>query len=155
MVSVFHPMFVHFPIALLILAGIASIIDFSSQKYDLKTVILWNLIAGTLGSLIAVLSGFRDSEVIPHNEVIHAIMEIHEKLGVTIAVLSFVLSGWFFMRKSLMKRIENLYFVLAMSCVIIIILINSFLGGKMVYDNGAGIKPMEKYFQVDSHEHNS
>ena len=154
MVNTYHPLFVHFPIALLVIAGIVALVNILQSKYQLKNVILWNLTAGTLGAAIAVFSGFRDAGVIPHNETIHEILEVHEKIGIAIFVLSALLSIWFFIRRIKMKKIENILFVLVLWLGIGLVGYAGYLGGKMVYDNGAGIKPMQKTFPVEEHEHN-
>ena len=153
MVNTFHPLFVHFPIALLTLAGIVALVDVLQSKYQLKKVVLWNLIAGTIGAGITVLSGLRDASVIPHNETIHEILEVHEKLGIAILILSIILSVWFIIRYLKMKRIENLLFVLVLWFGLAMVGYTGFLGGKMVYDNGAGIKPMQSTFPAEGHEH--
>jgi len=153
MVTTYHPMFVHFPIALLVIAGIVALIDFLQPNYHLKKVILWDLVAGTIGACIAVLSGLRDASVIPHNETIHAILEVHEDFGKAILILSTVLSIWFLIRQLKMKKIENLIFVLIIWFGMAMIGYTAYLGGKMVYDNGAGIKPMQKTFPIEDHDH--
>lgn len=154
MVNTFHPLFVHFPIALLALAGIAALVDILQSKYQLKKVVLWNLIAGTIGAGIAVISGLRDASVIPHNQTIHEILEVHERIGIAILTLSTILSVWFILRKLKMKKVENLVFVLAIWIGLALVGYTGYLGGKMVYDNGAGIKPMQSTFPAEDHEHN-
>ncbi|MDP4266688.1 MAG: DUF2231 domain-containing protein [Bacteroidota bacterium] len=140
MVTTIHPMFIHFPIALIILAGILAIIDFSYQKKDLKEIILWNLITGSIGALIAVLTGIIDSNAINQSEAMHSIMEIHEKLGYSVLIISIILSVWFLWRRKIMQRKENLYFVLSLSGIMTIIVMTGYVGGKTVYNYGAGVK---------------
>lgn len=154
MVETYHPMFVHFPIALIVITGIVALVDVLQPKYQLKKVILWNLVAGAIFSAVAVISGLRDASVIPHNETIHEILEVHEKIGITILILSTVLSVWFYIRQLKMKKIENLLFVLIIWFGMALIVYTGYLGGKMVYDHGAGIKPMQKTFPIENHENN-
>lgn len=153
MVEIYHPMFVHFPIALLSVTAIIGLIDVFQKKYDLKNVIKWNLIFAALGSLVAVITGFRDAGVIPHNLTIHLIMEQHEHIGVAVLVLSVLLSAWIILRSSKMKKAEHLIFVLMLWAGLVLVSYNGYLGGKMVFDNGAGIKPMQKTFLLEDHDH--
>jgi uncharacterized membrane protein len=153
MVNTFHPLFVHFPIALLILAGIAALTDTIKSSSQLRKVVVWNLLAATLGAGLAVIVGLRDASVIPHNETIHEIMELHEKMGFIVFIFSLCLSLWFLTRYQHMKKIENIFFIVALWVSITLIGYTGYLGGKMVYDNGAGIKPMQETFHSEGHDH--
>lgn len=153
MVNTFHPLFVHFPIALLIVTGIIALIDLLNGKFQLKKVILWNLIFAALGTIITVVSGFIDADVIPHNLTIHEIMEVHEHIGISLLIVTSILSVWIVFRFSKMKKSENILFVIVLWVALILVSYNGFLGGKMVYDNGAGIKPMQKGFLLENFHH--
>ena len=153
MVNTFHPLFVHFPIALLVTAGFVALIDLINSKLQLKKVVLWNLIFAALGSIITVASGFRDGDVIPHNQTIHDIMEVHEHIGVTVLIISTLLTIWFILRYTRITKSENILFVLILWIALGLASYNGFLGGKMVFDNGAGIKPMQKTFLLENHDH--
>lgn len=146
MVNTIHPIFVHFPIALLIITGIIALIDLLFSKYQLKKIILWNLLFASTGTIFTVASGLRDAGVIPHNEIIHEIMELHEKIGIVILIISSVLTAWIIIRISKMNKLENFLFVFVLWVALALVSYNGYLGGKMVYDNGAGIKPMQKTF---------
>jgi uncharacterized membrane protein len=153
MVNTIHPMLVHFPIALLIVTGIIALIDLLISKYQLKKMVLWNLVFAAIGTVFTVISGFKDANVIPHNETIHEIMELHEKIGIVILVITIILSVWIFLRYSKMKKTENILFVLILWIALAFAGYNGYLGGKMVYDNGAGIKPMQKAFLLEDKDH--
>lgn len=155
MVNTFHPLFVHFPIALLIVSGIIALIDLLKGNNQLKKIVLWNLIFALISSIFTISSGFFDANAIPHNEVIHEIMEVHEKIGISLFAVTFILTMWIIIRISKMTKLENLLFVIILWMAMALVSYNSFLGGKMVYDNGAGIKPMQNLFMHDeAEEHN-
>lgn len=153
MVNTIHPFFVHFPIALLIIAGVVAFIDLLKSNYKLKKVVLWNLIFAAFGAIITVVSGLRDANVIPHNETIHEIMEIHEKIGITVLIITSILTLWIILRNAKMKKPEKILFVLILWIALGLVSYNGYLGGKMVYDHGAGIKPMQKTFLLEDHDH--
>jgi uncharacterized membrane protein len=153
MVTTIHPLFVHFPIALLIITGVIALIDILNSKFQLKKVVLWNLIFAFLGTVITVASGIRDAGLIPHNLTIHKIMEVHEHIGISVLIITSVLLEWFILRRTKMKKLENVLFVLVLWVALALVSYNAYLGGKMVFDNGAGIKPMQKTFQLEDHDH--
>ncbi len=55
-------------------------------------------------------------------------------------------------RYSKMRKIENIFFVLILWIALALVSYNGYLGGKMVYDNGAGIKPMQKTFLLEDQD---
>lgn len=152
MADTFHPLFVHFPIALLIVAGIIALIDLLKSKFQLKRIVLWNMIFAAAGTIITVITGFWDAGIIPHNHTIHEIMEVHEQIGISILIIASVLSTWLIIRISRMKKIENILFVIVLWIALALVSYNGYLGGKMVYDNGAGIKPLQKTFLLEDHD---
>ncbi len=109
MVNTIHPIFVHFPIALLIVTGIIALINLLKSKYQLKKVVLWNLIFAAIGTIFTFVSGIKDANVIPHNKTIHEIMEVHEKIGISILIITSILSVWIIIRIFKMKKRENIY----------------------------------------------
>lgn len=153
MVNTIHPLFVHFPIAFIIAAGIIAIIDLIKNSSQLKKVLLWFLIFGAIGAFSAAVSGVIDANAIPHNSIIHEIMKVHQAIGITISIVSCLLAIWLLFRISKMNKIENILFVLVLWVVLALVTYNGYLGGKMVYDNGAGIKPMQKTFLLEDHDH--
>jgi len=52
-----HPLIIHFPIALLVMAVFASLMDVLLSKEWISTSKIWLYIFGTLSALVAVLSG--------------------------------------------------------------------------------------------------
>jgi uncharacterized membrane protein len=149
-----HPLIVHFPIALLIVAGIFAILYVFSDKTIYKELLFWNLIIGTIGLYGAIITGIIASNTIVHNEEIHEIMTIHKYFGLTSTILFTILSLWLILRKSKLVAIEQRIFTFIIIVCIVVMTYGSFLGGKMVYEKGAAVKPMEKTFiQEEGGEH--
>jgi len=83
-------------------------------------------------------------------------MEVHEKIGILLFAITFILTMWLIIRISKMAKLENLLFVILLWFAMALVGYNGYLGGKMVYDNGAGIKPMQNSFilqEAEKHEH--
>jgi len=150
-----HPLIVHFPIALLIASAIFAVLSImvSSKKELFQDVSFWNLLIGTIAALFAVLSGLAQEDTLVQNHEIHEIMELHEKLGFVCLGLFTLMVIWNIIRKRNMNNSEwKLYtLILVLSCTLLGY--SGTLGGKMVFEEGAGVKPMEKIIEQEGFEH--
>jgi uncharacterized membrane protein len=150
-----HPIIVHFPVALLIsallFAVLALIVKTKGEKF--KEVFKWNLFLGSFASLIAVISGLLEEKTLVHNDAIHEILKVHELLGYITTGIFVVLSLWLIIRNSALKGIEIKLIILILFSSVIIMAYSAHLGGTMVYEQGAGVVPMEKILNEQSHEH--
>jgi len=143
-----HPMIVHFPIALLLTATLISFLAvlFKNKREELKTVLYWIMILGALSVLAALASGlYEDARGVVHDDAIHKIMEVHKLLGFIITAAFVSLTLWFVFRKSKIKYRELLIITLFLVATSSVLVYSAYLGGKMVYEEGTGVKPMEKY----------
>ena len=142
-----HPMIVHFPIALLLTATFISTLAviFKNKREELKIVLYWILILGAISALAALFSGLYESERVVHDEAIHKIMEVHKFLGFVIASAFVLITLWFIIRRRKIKYKELLIITLFLIGTSSVLVYSAYLGGKMVYEEGTGVKPMEKY----------
>ncbi len=141
-----HPIIVHFPIALLLTATFIGLLAvfLKNKREELKIVLYWLLILGGISILIAFASGLYEAGRVVHNEAIHEIMETHELLGYIITSAFVLITLWFVIRRRKIKTKELTliaFLLLASSGVLVY---SAYLGGQMVYEQGAGVKPMEK-----------
>lgn len=148
-----HPMVVHFPIALLTSFLILDILSLILKSESLKTGATWMLYAGTIGTAIAVLAGFRAASAVGHDEVVHAIMETHEHFGLALLLISVILSIWRILTRGKLKGTLHIIYLTLAIIMVVVMSFTADYGGLMVYTHGVGIKGMEK--PDDSHEHNS
>ena len=142
-----HPIIVHFPIALLLTATLISALAviFKNKREELKIVLYWILILGAISVLAALFSGlYEDGRVIQDNA-IHQIMEVHKRLSFVIASAFILITLWFVIRKRKIQYRELLIITLLLIGTSSVLVYSAYLGGKMVYEEGAGVKPMEKY----------
>ncbi len=142
-----HPMIVHFPIALLLTATLISglAVLFKKKREDLKIVLYWILILGAISVLVALFSGLYEDARVVHDDAIHEIMEVHKLLGFIIAFAFVSITLWFIIRKRIMKYRELLIITLLLIGTSGVLVFSAYLGGRMVYEKGTGVKPMEKY----------
>ena len=158
-----HPVFVHFPIALFPTALLFFILGrvTGNKPFDLSgRVCLW---LATAGSVIAVVTGLIAEDSIPHNDVIHNIMQTHMIIGYWIVGLGITLSGWSFWHED--HRPRGFWpFIGLLVIANTLVLQNGDLGGRMVFIEGAAVKPavstitsgsIEKEPEIEHHEHSS
>lgn len=140
-----HPMVVHFPIALLLVALLFDVAALFLPKAGLTRTSLYLSALAAPGAVAAYLSGEAAEEPAENLPGIEALLERHEDLGkllmiAAIAVL-IVRLGFFWRRwhETIAGRA-----VLAFFGGILAILVGAtgYAGGQLVYDHGAGVRPL-------------
>jgi uncharacterized membrane protein len=145
-----HPMVVHFPIALLNGFLLMEVLGFIFRKEELRTAARWMLYLGTLGAMATVAFGLRAESTLPHNEAIHEILLRHKSFGITVLVLSIVLSVWRILRERRFKTTERVAHMIVAAVMLAVMTIGADMGGLMVYKHGAGVKAVP---MADGHDH--
>ncbi|NOZ48098.1 MAG: DUF2231 domain-containing protein [Chlorobi bacterium] len=150
-----HPKLVHFPVALIIAALLFIVLAiFLKKKRELFIQLtFWNLALGALSAIVAVITGLIAENNLVHNNAIHTIMETHQLLGIIVLSITTLLLIWLGFRIKKMKINEVYLFAAGLLIVASIVGYTAHLGGKMVYEEGAGIIPMEKMISNQPHEH--
>lgn len=150
-----HPMFVHFPIALFFSAtafAILSIIFLRKRDLFIDFTI-WSLIFGIIATAFAIISGLSEEANLTHNETIHSLMGIHKLLGFVFTGVFILIVFWLVVRRSKMKSLEFKGIVVLLVLSSGILAYSAHLGGKMVYEHGAGVLPMEEILNSKPHDH--
>ena len=152
-----HPLFVHFPIAFF---TAFVLIDFVASVLGKQT---WRQVAGAflyLGTVMAavtVAAGLAAAESVAHGDNVHAIMERHQFMGISILVLSSVLSLWRLFSRGVIKGGANVLYLIFAVLLSGLVVFTADLGGLMVYNYGVSVKTsgssMMDYFQEHSHSH--
>jgi uncharacterized membrane protein len=145
----FHPAIVHFPIALLSIAALFAVISLFRKKDFFREVAFWNLLLGVIGAIAAALTGLIDEQNLTHNEEIHKILVKHKFTGFSILILSFALLTWLWVRKNKLGKSEYILWVLFLVLGTAMVSYQGYLGGRMVFEQGAGVKPMEHLMEKE------
>lgn len=141
-IELLHPMIVHFPIALFIGGVLFELLALFFRREFFQKLALANFTLAALGAIAAVIFGEIAANTIPHNETIHEIMETHELLGWITAGLFVIIALWnFFHWKRHWPRAQFLYWPLLIVAAGTITW-GATLGGRMVFDQGAAVKPL-------------
>ena len=136
-----HPLFVHFPIALLIAAWLLTFIGIIVRRDSLHHAATWTLVLGGIGAAVAAITGLRGSATVtPHSFEIHEIMELHEHLGLSVAWGTAALLAWRALRRRVWpaQRIEQIGQAVLLTLIVGLLSWGAFLGGRMVYEYGVG-----------------
>lgn len=75
-----HPLFVHFPIALWLVAALFCVIGALRQREDLFAVGRWLLYLGALGAAVAVGTGLWAADTMGHDSPGHELVHVHRDL---------------------------------------------------------------------------
>lgn len=155
-----HPAIVHFPVALITIAALFGAISLFIKQELFKEIAFWNLLLGVIGSIAAVLTGLIEEQNLAHNDEIHQVLIKHKFTGFGILILSFVLLIWIWVRKKRIGNGEYIAWVLFLVLGTAAAFYQGYLGGKMVFEQGAGVKPMEQYLEqgddsTKSHSHSN
>ena len=149
----FHPLFVHFPIALLLAAWLLTVLGMLLRRDGLHSIATWNLALGVLGAAAAVITGLRaEGHVLPHNFEIHEIMELHERCGIVVISAAALLLLWRAVRRRAWptQRQEQIGQAALLTFVIGVLSYGAYLGGRMVYEYGVGTNyGAQSHVQVD------
>lgn len=142
-----HPMTVHFPIALSIVA--MGMYVYSLIQSDESTWRIGYLLHGfaTLGAILAVLTGRSAGGESILTSDIDPIFQNHQILGYVILWLMAMLLLWQYLRIHKMQFKEKIALVCAYLIVLCTISYGSWLGGRMVYEKGIGVEPMQPQLQ--------
>lgn len=136
-----HAMFIHFPIALLIVGFLSEVISLFSKKTFFKTGGFYLLILGTLGTIASYLSGNAAGEGIEEGPLGKA-MELHEQAA-TITLWLTIITAVVYVTIFIFKyrqRWMKIVSVILFAAVIGGIARTGYLGGQLVYKHGAGVQ---------------
>ncbi len=136
-----HPIFVHFPIALLTLFFIADLLGSLFAKLEWRKFASGALYSGTFFSLLTVIAGYQAAHSIPHNDMVHTIMLRHQAFGISVTVLAFILSLRRYFSADTFLASKTLGHLSLSALLVILLTLGADLGGLMVYQYGAAVTP--------------
>ena len=135
-----HPLFVHFPIAFFSAFFVLDFWGAITKKAKWRDVAGWLLYLGTITAIFTVIAGLFAADSVEHSDDVHALMERHEHLGISVLSLSLFLSAW------RMKHwgdhsvtVSTIFFSLS-GLLCFLLALGADLGGQMVYQYGVSVK---------------
>jgi len=147
-----HPLFVHFPIALLLTSFAVYLLGSLLKKDELLGAGKWLLYFGTLSAAVTVWAGLEAEKTVPHGGGVHETMLLHKYLGFSILALSLVLALWVFFSKTLIPK-TRIAFLMGMAILCVIVTQSADLGGRMVFLHGVGVGRKSEMKEAVPHAH--
>ncbi len=149
-----HPLLVHFPIAFLSAFFILDLVGTLVRKQHWRDVASWLLYLGTVAAAFAVTAGLIAASTVAHSEEVHAIMERHEHLGISVLSLAALLSLWRMKTKGVIQSGANSFFLVLAGLLCVLMALGADLGGLMVYRYGVSVRAAMIPVADDAHPHN-
>lgn len=147
-----HPVFVHFTVALISLAAVLSVVTPFIQpplKEQWQTVMLWSLWFGAGFTVITALTGLYAYNTVAHDTPSHVAMTDHRNWAIaTIAlILGMAIGSALHVRR---KRMLGIWFVVGMVITGGMLAATAWRGGEVVYRYGVGVMSLPQTEGKDS-----
>lgn len=154
----FHPIFVHFTVALLsVSTGIFVVLQLfqhrlsENLRQQLTSVAYWNLGFGVGITVITVAAGFQAYNTVAHDGPSHAAMTDHRNWALVTAALFLVIAIGSMIRFRTGKKLGGL-FVVVLLIAQLILLSTAWKGGELVYRYGLGVMSLPQS-EGEGHAH--
>ena len=152
----FHPVVVHFPIALTIVSFVAALASqlfkkrvFANQLATVSHYLLW-LAAAT--ALVAVTFGWLAYNSVNHDNAGHAAMTVHKFWAFTTAAV-LVLLALFDFKKHQSSTIMPMYLVCLLGLASALVSSTAWLGSEVVYRHGIGVMSLPEQENLEGRQH--
>ena len=149
-----HPIWVHFAIALLV-TGTVIYVGFgwkassdTTEPTQPLVVSRWMLWLGAIASLASLLTGYWASTSVAHDDLAHANMLVHRNWAIGATVIFVIGAGWEFLRRKANKAsvFPAALFLVGSAAL----LVTGMEGAENVYEHGLGVKRLP---DVSDHDH--
>jgi len=148
-----HPLFVHFPIALLSVGLICDVAGVVLKKDSLSSA-GWGLQAfGVAAAATEAVTGLLAAPSLLHSESAHEVMEAHETLELIAVGVFILLFAWRSVGRTRLPRktVLTVVFFVVYAAAVGTLLYGAHLGGRLVYEFGIGVSAVPAV--EDAHEH--
>lgn len=138
----YHPMVVHFPIALTIIAFLLSIAAYARRSHPVSAQLAaaghFTLWLAAIGAAAAVLFGWLAYNSVNHDDAGHAAMLLHRAWAVSTAIGLILLASWdaWKYRVNELISVPMLFLLFLLSQAIAV---TGWLGGEVVFRHGIGV----------------
>lgn len=132
-----HPIFVHFPLALLSVGVIFDLLGYSLRKSSLANVGWWCFALGVVSAIITVITGLQAEATVSLSPEAHEVLEQHEHFQIYSTVVLTGLLIWRSIKRGGLPKPNVVYLAIAVIAVGAI-LFGAHYGGQLVYQYGVG-----------------
>ena len=135
-----HPRFVHFPIALSLVGVLFLVLGLLRRQERFTGYGQWSLLLGWLGIMAAVVTGLIDQASAPQEPAVTAVINQHITAGIALLIASGLALYWPLRNKKLRSTPARWGYVALLVVIVLLVLAEGWLGGKLVYEFGVGVK---------------
>lgn len=131
-----HPIFVHFSVTLLSLAGLLQVLAWAISPEPSSPIWFakkWVILMGFVAIVITVATGIHAYSTVPHDAVSHMAMSEHRNWGIATGV-TFLIGGLLSLLSNL-TRISGIIIIVSS----ILMFTTAYKGGELVYRYGLGV----------------
>jgi uncharacterized membrane protein len=136
----FHPLFVHFPIALLLTSVAATFAGALLKRPNAPGMARALLYLGTLAAAVTAVTGFLAAQSVSPVAGTKGVIEEHQNYAYVLLAISAALSGWAFAswrRAQAAPRPAGLWLAGQLALVVLVVL-TAKEGGELVHEHGVG-----------------
>jgi uncharacterized membrane protein len=135
-----HPLFVHFPIALLTMSFLFDAIGLATKRVELLRTGWWSLAAGTVGLLATVVSGLRAEQSLVISTAAREYFETHEQIAFLVAGMYALLFLWRVANRTHLPAKREWFFVGGSFIGVVALWLGAWYGGELVFRFGVGVQ---------------
>ena len=151
----FHPIFVHFTVALTATAVglfiLARLLNGRPLGRELQTVARWDLWLAALASLFTVAAGLYAYGTVTHDGPAHEVMDVHRNWALATLVVLLAMAGWAWRQRH--RESASGPFLGGAVVLLLLVLTTAWFGGELVYRHGLGVMSLPEPEAATGHEH--
>ncbi len=135
----YHPLFVHFPIALWLAALLFELLSLAGgEGEEMHRTACWLLYLGTLAGVVTVLTGLAAADGVPRGPA-RSVMEFHEEMMIATFALAVALSGGAYFFQHRFTRNLRRIFLAGLVALAVLLTLGADRGAEMVYQYGVSV----------------
>lgn len=139
-----HPMIVHFPIALAIMALVSDVVGDILKRPGLYLVGHWSMVGAALAAGLAVLAGYLDMNRASLSPELDGYVHLHMRIGWVILAVLVLLAGWRLLPRLSMTTLHHVIYRLASTVGAALVVFQGWYGGEMVYVYGTSVAAVDQ-----------
>ena len=150
-----HPMLVHFPIAFLVAALLFSCLSLWRRRESVATAGRWMLYLGTLGAVVAVVSGFVATSKMGHDTPGHDLVHTHRNFMIAATILAILTTGVTFAWRKSTRSIHRFVQLALLLGTVTVAALGADRGALLVYRYSIGTRGETPPASHHHHDHGS
>ncbi len=155
-INAIHPIFVHFPIAFVIGALVMEIIFIFKKDERFKKFAEWLIYSGAFMAIIAVLSGFKDTDFFGHSAPGHNIVHSHRDIMICMSGILVLTAITTFLSQKYDIKFLRKTLIFSLLIISSLLIYGADIGANLVFNYGHGVNTTQNEqdsVHHDDHKH--